>query len=481
MRSWSPEQLAALVESAAPADTLLVDDLGGWLTALLATPEPDARTRAASISDAVAAVAAALAATSARVVIVSPEVGLSVVPATPLGRTFADALGSTNRAVAAACDAVALIVAGRPVWLREEPRTAAYVPGTVVEFEPPATPAAMPVEATPDTTDEEVDELRVGMSLPLPDDDAVAEATRRIQRLPVPGAGLAGLGTAVTFAAGTRGTATPTPYASVRVVVIGAEHTGAIADGDSADDWAVRHGPDGALRRLGYTTRDAGTSIEFVHAGTAAPIEAGDVCSDDDRDRAMRRGWQIANAAADRGNDLLVIAAGGPGLDAAATALVAGITRIEVPSLLGRVYRLDGEIDDAAWMRRCTAIRDALLAARDRVPDGPTMLSVVGGPGLALATGLLLGAVARRTAVVLDGPVGAAAALAARDWAAQVRLWCLLTDIAGDPTVRAAADRLGVSPLFSVGLGLGEGANALALLPTIQAALAIGAMGDAGA
>jgi hypothetical protein len=76
------------------------------------------------------------------------------------------------------------------------------------------------------------------------------------------------------------------------------------------------------------------------------------------------------------------------------------------------------------------------------------MLTTVGGPALALATGVLLGAAARRTPVFIDGALGAAAALAARDWAAQVRLWCALVDIGGDATVKAAADRLGTTPIF---------------------------------
>jgi hypothetical protein len=60
-----------------------------------------------------------------------------------------------------------------------------------------------------------------------------------------------------------------------------------------------------------------------------------------------------------------------------------------------------------------------------------------------------------------------------------VRLWTALVDLGGDATVRAATDRLGVTPLFAVGLGLGEGANALALLPVIQAALTVGTLGAA--
>jgi adenosylcobinamide kinase/adenosylcobinamide-phosphate guanylyltransferase len=59
----------------------------------------------------------------APLVLVSPEVGLSVVPATRSGRRFADELGFLNQRLAAACDHVVLVVAGLAVWIkpREEP------------------------------------------------------------------------------------------------------------------------------------------------------------------------------------------------------------------------------------------------------------------------------------------------------------------------------------------------------------------------
>jgi adenosyl cobinamide kinase/adenosyl cobinamide phosphate guanylyltransferase len=54
----------------------------------------------------------------ARLVLVSAEVGLGVVPATPAGRLFRDELGALNAKLATACDEVLLLVAGLPVKLR---------------------------------------------------------------------------------------------------------------------------------------------------------------------------------------------------------------------------------------------------------------------------------------------------------------------------------------------------------------------------
>lgn len=51
-------------------------------------------------------------------IVVTNEVGLGVVPPTPLGRRYRDALGRANQLVAAAADEVTLLVAGLEVPLK---------------------------------------------------------------------------------------------------------------------------------------------------------------------------------------------------------------------------------------------------------------------------------------------------------------------------------------------------------------------------
>jgi adenosylcobinamide kinase/adenosylcobinamide-phosphate guanylyltransferase len=61
----------------------------------------------------------AVAAFEADLVLVSPEVGLTVVPATAAGRCFADELGAINQRLADLCDRVVLVIAGQPVAVKE--------------------------------------------------------------------------------------------------------------------------------------------------------------------------------------------------------------------------------------------------------------------------------------------------------------------------------------------------------------------------
>lgn len=97
-----------------PGTPALVDDLGGWLTATLDHRGWTAESVDADVDDLLTAVGAV----AADLVLVSPEVGLTVVPETEVGRRFADELGTLNQLLADCCDRVVLIVAGHPLWVK---------------------------------------------------------------------------------------------------------------------------------------------------------------------------------------------------------------------------------------------------------------------------------------------------------------------------------------------------------------------------
>jgi adenosylcobinamide kinase / adenosylcobinamide-phosphate guanylyltransferase len=99
-----------------PDTPTLVDDLGGWLTGTFDRHQAwDQGSVAAPVQEMLSAVTAF----GSTLVVVSPEVGLTVVPATASGRRFADELGSLNQRMAALCDEVVLVVAGQPLPIKQ--------------------------------------------------------------------------------------------------------------------------------------------------------------------------------------------------------------------------------------------------------------------------------------------------------------------------------------------------------------------------
>lgn len=98
---------------------MLVDCLGTWLTAIM---DGEALWSAAT-ADVYAVLEARLDGLCAALtglptaIVVTNEVGLGVVPSNSSGVLFRDLLGTINRRVAAVCDEVHLVIAGRVLKL----------------------------------------------------------------------------------------------------------------------------------------------------------------------------------------------------------------------------------------------------------------------------------------------------------------------------------------------------------------------------
>jgi adenosylcobinamide kinase/adenosylcobinamide-phosphate guanylyltransferase len=117
--SWTTLETRDLTAALGVAGPVLVDCLGTWLAALL-----DARdlwdASAETVTTTVDALLDEVVETLALrddVVLVTNEVGLGVVPTHRSGRLFRDLLGLVNQRLAAACDEVHLVVAGRVLRL----------------------------------------------------------------------------------------------------------------------------------------------------------------------------------------------------------------------------------------------------------------------------------------------------------------------------------------------------------------------------
>lgn len=111
-----PLELArALRDNAAPGRCLLVDCLTLWLTNLLML---DDDTRLAMQRD---AFLEALTELPGRIILVSNETGLGVVPLGELTRRYVDEAGWLHQAVAERAERVLFTVAGLPMLLKGEP------------------------------------------------------------------------------------------------------------------------------------------------------------------------------------------------------------------------------------------------------------------------------------------------------------------------------------------------------------------------
>lgn len=107
-----PWRLPAVLAEASAGQTVLVDELGTWVGAVMAGTDAGHDLPVARMAG---ELSAAVRACRAKVIVVSPEVGLAPVALTREGRRFVDALGAVNIAVSASCDTVVLVIAGNAV------------------------------------------------------------------------------------------------------------------------------------------------------------------------------------------------------------------------------------------------------------------------------------------------------------------------------------------------------------------------------
>lgn len=106
----APLDLAGAIETVTADRAVLVDCATLWLTNILLAER--------DIASETERLLAAIAACPAPLVIVTNEVGWSIVPDNALARRFRDEQGRLNQRLAVQADRVAVVVAGLPLWLK---------------------------------------------------------------------------------------------------------------------------------------------------------------------------------------------------------------------------------------------------------------------------------------------------------------------------------------------------------------------------
>jgi len=287
-----------------------------------------------------------------------------------------------------------------------------------------------------------------------------------------------------------QGSAPPRALDGVRMLVLAGDHGVAAAgvstraEGATADlvrDLASGRSPVAVLAaELGVELRVAALSVDDDLTGLPAQVTTHAVrrgsgavhrepaLTREEAEAAVMAGMELADDAADAGCDLLVLAAVGRGAGVPAAALVGMLTRNDASVVTSR----GGSIDDALWMRRCAAVRDTIRRGRPVMGDYVELLATVGGADLAAATGVLLQCAARRTPVLLDGVVTAAAALVAQRIAFRCVDWWVAGHRSPERAHDLALDRLALRPLLDLAIRAQDGTGALLAVPVVRAAAA---------
>jgi nicotinate-nucleotide--dimethylbenzimidazole phosphoribosyltransferase len=195
--------------------------------------------------------------------------------------------------------------------------------------------------------------------------------------------------------------------------------------------------------------------------------------SDDELAQALKVGFDLANAAKERDESLVAIGEMGIGNTTAASAITSVLSGEPVAVVTGKGTGVD-ENGHAHKCRIVEAILEKHFGQSDEVAHDPLeVLRCVGGLEIAAMIGMMLGAARHGIAIVADGFISTAAAALAFAIEPRIRGYFFAGHQSEEPGHKVLLDYLGLKPILSLNMRLGEGTGAVLAFPMIESAICL--------
>ena len=185
--------------------------------------------------------------------------------------------------------------------------------------------------------------------------------------------------------------------------------------------------------------------------------------------RAVLTGIELVGELKAEGYGIIATGEMGIGNTTTSSAMMAAFLGLEPAEVTGR----GAGLSDEGLKRKIKAIETALKLHRPDPADALDVLSKVGGLDIAGICGTFLGGAIYRIPVLVDGFISAVGALAAQRLAPESRHAMLAAHVSAEPAAARLLEVLGLKPMITAGLRLGEGTGAVAALPLLDMALAV--------
>ncbi len=304
-------------------------------------------------------------------------------------------------------------------------------------------------------------------AFPAPDAAAIAAARARNGQLTKPPGALGRLEAVAVWMAGWQGTDKPTA-ARPQIAIFAGNH-GVAARGVSAFPAEVTaqmvanfaHGG-AAINQL---ARACGAKLDVHALDLAQPtvdFTAGPAMTEAEVVVALRTGWDAVDPLA----DLFVAGEMGIGNTTVAAALAAALF-----GGTGWAGRGTG-VGDAGLARKVAVVAEGLLRHAGVLDDPLQVLRCLGGREIAAMTGAIARARVERVPVILDGFISCAAAAVLARAVPGALDHCIAGHVSAEGAHGRLLAHLGLEPLLSLGLRLGEGSGAALAIGIVQGAVA---------
>ena len=283
---------------------------------------------------------------------------------------------------------------------------------------------------------------------------------------------------------------TERPFIGGKAVVIAAGDHGVVAQGvtgypQEVTAQMVLNFLDGGAA-ISVMCRHLGIQQVIVDAGVAAELPAhpdvrsfkigrgtsdisvGPAMSRQQAEQCLEAGINLAAEMVESGVDLLATGDMGIGNTTPSSAITSAVTGLDPKETTGEGTGRSPE----ELLHKAGVIRTSLTVNSPDPSDGVGLLSKIGGFEIGVLAGVILGAAMVRRPVVVDGFISTAAALVASAVCPASRDFMIGSHLSVERGHRAALSALGLTPLFDLGMRLGEGTGAALAVPIVEAAAA---------
>ena len=205
-----------------------------------------------------------------------------------------------------------------------------------------------------------------------------------------------------------------------------------------------------------------------IRSGTA-DITEGPAMTREEAVRAIQTGIGLVGELKEKGVNIIATGEMGIGNTTTSSAVVSVLLDKPAEAVTGR----GAGLDSAGLRRKIAAIRRAVEINRPDPADPIDVLCKVGGLDIAGIAGAFLGGAIHRVPVAVDGFISGAAALIAQRLCPAAKCAMFASHVSAEPAGRMVLDALGLSPMITADMCLGEGTGAVALFPLLDMGLAV--------
>jgi len=205
-----------------------------------------------------------------------------------------------------------------------------------------------------------------------------------------------------------------------------------------------------------------------IAAGTRN-MAVGAAMSREEAERAVMTGIGIMRELKRGGEDIVVTGEMGIGNTTASAAITSVMLGLPPRKVTGR----GAGLDDTRLEHKIEVIERAIAVNKPDPGDALDVLAKVGGFDIAGMAGLFIGGAENGIPVVIDGAISAAAALIAERLVPGCKDYMLASHVSAEPVGKLLLDALGLRPLITAEMRLGEGTGGLMLLPLLDCACAV--------